>query len=758
MNMKDTKNLVNELWDLMNNSRSSYAIGDIEIFEQWITSTDIEELEVRLSVWNDVMKNNRQQNQGEFVTKPDVANFITQLIGKNKYNRILDPACGTGYLLSKLASSCEAKEVHGIEINQRVHELALRLHNNINIRNLDSCFADLSGNEFDLIISELPLGVRIPPFLSDWLDIMITEGSMGIMANSLKHLSTNGTAIFSCLESMFWTAKGVKFLQSLRDNGYYFNAVFQQPNSRLNTAVTTCLMVITRKETEKLFVAQCSDDQDANEKIILNFNNSNSNERFPANGVTIQHDLFRGFDALQAGAKLTKIAKDRSYKIHNYEDIVVTRKIYDIKEVDEIVPLPNSIFFNMIFPKKIYLSIEEFDRKTGKVCNIQFKEEIIKASTLKALYDQEILESTFSQIAFGSTHKNISINNLSQMKIIAPDKYEAVESEEFLRKINSARLRLDDLESVVRNDFIKSKNEITILDNFGNFLSWVDTLPFPLATLLKKFTAEENSTNKSKILIEFFENLAIVVGTIHLSARWNELEGESELKSKVMAQLKKNKLSFHNATFGLWRTVIDILSADSEKMYKDQETKSQIFQKYCTSNSQMLNFLLSKSCRRIIGSANTYRNDKDHNRKSGMELLESLNELVIQFRGEIGRSFSNYELISPIGGLYKNGLFNCKTLILNGHSVIWSSKDYITRTPLEANELYFHSKFDNLSLKLLPLIVLRSTPSSDKNAVYMHNKISNEKQLLVAHHLSSDKTLEENMAGVEFLMDEFSID
>ena len=99
--MEAHDSLRNELWHLLEKSRKSHNIGDFEIFEQWITSGDSEQLELRLSVWNDIMKNNWRQNNGEFISKPDVAEFITDLIGNNTYKRVLDPACGVGYLLSK---------------------------------------------------------------------------------------------------------------------------------------------------------------------------------------------------------------------------------------------------------------------------------------------------------------------------------------------------------------------------------------------------------------------------------------------------------------------------------------------------------------------------------------------------------------------------------------------------------------------------------------------------------------------------------
>jgi len=192
------------------------------------------------------------------------------------------------------------------------------------------------------------------------------------------------------------------------------------------------------------------------------------------------------------------------------------------------------------------------------------------------------------------------------------------------------------------------------------------------------------------------------------------------------------------------------------KSFVPMDIKSTISEKYCTSNIGILNFLLGKPCRRIIGKANTLRNDKGHNRKSGSELLDSLSDLVDEFRKEIGRSFTNYELISPIGGLFENGLFKCQTRVLNGHSAIWAQTKYQTSTPLESNQLYMHSKFDNMSLKLLPLIVLRGTPLSEKNAIYMHNQIKDRQQLLVAHHLDDDKILEEDMDKLKIITNEFS--
>ena len=43
----------------------------------------------------------------------------------------------------------------------------MKLHENLDIQNSNSCFTDLSGKEYDLIVSELPLGLKVSAFTSN---------------------------------------------------------------------------------------------------------------------------------------------------------------------------------------------------------------------------------------------------------------------------------------------------------------------------------------------------------------------------------------------------------------------------------------------------------------------------------------------------------------------------------------------------------------------------------------------------------------
>jgi len=725
-------------------------IDSDKYFSSWMETCKKGEFEGKLLAWIDFIKNKRS-NSGGHISQSSVCDFFVELIDGENYVNILDPACGTGFLLSKVAEKCQSKNVLGIEYNSEIFEIAEKEHLGYDFINTDSAIINYSSDyfihkefqKFDLIISELPLGINNNNYLeNEWLGIQIRDSAFNIMVNCLEYLSCKGKAIFSVSGSFFWRNDGIQIMDELKEKGFFIDAVFNQKNSRLNTQLSTNIVVISREKNDNIFLAECSINSDVNKKVFSNYKHRKEDKKFFENGLLVERDNFKGYESESRYRELIALTEKRGFYIPRFDEIVVKYDFFDIKNKDEYEKLPNSVFFHLLFPKLIYQHIDEIERKTGTICNIQFNQKMIHAPLLKNIYNKEMIEAIFSCVAKGNTHIRISRMDIPLLKFPIPSLEQGNEISEYIRKVNNARDILNELENMIYYNFNNSKNQITILDNFGSFDSWFETLPFPLATLLKRFSIEEDKEKKCKLLLEFFESLAAILGIIHLSARWSDLEGNSELKDKIKKTLVKNKLSLDRVTFGFWCQVVNILSTDSEKMYDNLKTKRLISDKYCTKDRQILDFLFSKDVRIILGKANKIRNDLNHHRKSPDD-LDVLNNLLNQVKSKIERSFANYELVYPLSGLYdEEGYFKASVRCLNGHSSVWPKRVYETHSKIKSNSLYFHSKYDKRSLELLPLIVLKSSPPDEKNAIYLHNKFSSEKQVLVANHLTESTEIE----------------
>ena len=91
---------------------------------------------------------------------------------------------------------------------------------------------------------------------------------------------------------------------------------------------------------------------------------------------------------------------------------------------------------------------------------------------------------------------------------------------------------------------------------------WFETLPFPLASILRAWQATPSQDFKTKHehLLHFFEGTAEFLSVILLSAFSSNEAVFGAHKQKLTEALLKQNLSFQRATFGTWKLVVEYLS------------------------------------------------------------------------------------------------------------------------------------------------------------------------------------------------------
>jgi len=91
---------------------------------------------------------------------------------------------------------------------------------------------------------------------------------------------------------------------------------------------------------------------------------------------------------------------------------------------------------------------------------------------------------------------------------------------------------------------------------------WFETLPFPLASILRAWQATPSQDFKTKQdhLLRFFEGTAEFLSIILLSAFSSNDALFEPHKQKLIESMQKQNLSFQRATFGTWKMVVEYLS------------------------------------------------------------------------------------------------------------------------------------------------------------------------------------------------------
>ncbi|MBU5427857.1 type I restriction-modification system subunit M [Tissierella pigra] len=275
---------------------------------------------------------NAGKSGGEFFTPQTVSKLLARIVmeGKDKINKVYDPACGSGSLLLQMKKQFEKHIIgegfFGQEINMTTFNLArmnMFLHNiNYNyfsIRRGDTLLNPLHKDEkpFDAIVSNPPYSIKWigdddPTLINDERFAPAgklapkSKADFAFIMHSLNYLSSRGTAAIVCFPGIFYRSGAEKTIRKyLVDNNFVDCVISLPSNLFFGTSIATNILVLAKnkKENKTLFIDASSEYKketnnnvltEANiEKIVSAFRDKKVQEHFTRlvdNGEIAEND------------------------------------------------------------------------------------------------------------------------------------------------------------------------------------------------------------------------------------------------------------------------------------------------------------------------------------------------------------------------------------------------------------------------------------------------------------------------------------
>ena len=248
---------------------------------------------------------NAGKSGGEYFTPQEVSTLLTKLaiIGKERVNKVYDPACGSGSLLLKSAKILGKDKVDqgyfGQELNVTTYNLCrinMFLHNigydKFDIANEDTLTQPMHWDEepFEVIVSN-------PPYSTSWVgedDITLindpryspagvlapkTKADMAFIMHMISWLAPNGTAAIVCFPGIMYRGGAEQKIRKYLVDNNFIDAIIQLPsNLFFGTGIATCIMVMKKNKTENniLFIdadKECIKDGNSNRLTDSNIDN-----------------------------------------------------------------------------------------------------------------------------------------------------------------------------------------------------------------------------------------------------------------------------------------------------------------------------------------------------------------------------------------------------------------------------------------------------------------------------------------------------
>ena len=708
---------------------------------------------------------------GEGACPPSIASFIVRLLDGVKAQRVLDPHVGFGTLLQPVIAATRASDFVGTSPHEGALEVAEYVHPTEAGGEYRVC--DLEGEglarlgEFDLVVSLPPFGLRPREFTIDGVTVR-DEGGHELLLRSSLRLSAKGLAIFVVAPRFHFAANERSVVRRLADFGLYLDASFHAAGGAFMplTSIAADIVVIRRgNAATALFAGQATEQARPLKALLSNYQHRRLGPT-PELGVLVPHAAYRGFEAESSKHRIATLTKRlnlarRDLDYYALEIIRCPGHRGDIEYRD------NGFFLPLIVTSRCRTDAAELPERPNDFVQIVVDPEKADSNVVAGFFDSPLGREIRASYASGITIRRVPRGAVGQLPVWLPDVKEQrtlVELDQRLRAISSEANELHGRlwEGLNRTDEVRRRLEQ--LNRDDTFPAWLDTLPFPLASILwTHHTLKGRPLKRYHQLEFFFEGLVEFLGIWLMSGVKTSPDLFETEWNSIRQTLDGAGLSVERASFGTWVTIVERLA----KMVRSGVTSKVEERRYwearfACDSPELLQSLVSKPMVALARKANTLRNDwRGHGGVVGdteAGRRESvLLGLLADFRDLVGHRWEDYPLVFPNLLRLSSGVFRCNVFSVTGVRYPFDQRQLDLKAPLEDGWLHFVSPLTGAVCPVLPLVRLGATATEERNACYFFNRLEGrDSQRYVSYHFEDRPDVVEEIPAASELLRELS--
>lgn len=581
--------------------------------------------------------------------------------------------------------------------------------------------------QYDLILSALPLE-----------QISKSCVSCQIVEQSSKLLSDEGYCVFSFGKAITLNT-AEKWLYKLEKEGLYCVAVFDLPIGAYSprSVVESEVVVFSKIKTEKRFVALLAEKNYA-DQIVSNFLMGKASKNSPKLGIYVEGEIRCYSDFLRASRiqnknkNLAKAYNGKSVMIKQIGEVYAPNKKNVFREND------NAVYVPKLGKSPVVTEIEDFQIKAQNYFQIVVNTDMVLPRFLAFFLNTEE-GVNIRQLSYkGVTIKAFNIKTLGDMTIPCPTIEQQSEYLKTYDQLEALRVDIETLKDKLQKTPAAYKNirkSIKDINNTGDkFAQWIETLPYPIATILKKYSVSEDASNRQEILFYFYEAYAIFMATLLSAALNKSLIDCSNLKDV-------DSTFFEKATFGNWvrmdRALANLFLGGVNSPNDDK--KKVVLECFKTTDENLIKYLCNRNACNILDTACKYRNSwKGHSGITSDALYKEhadiLDCMLYKFQDSIKDLYERVRLIRPISLSFSNGIFINKVEVLTGSNAIFGKDTIESLSPLDDTKLYIQLLDTGEMLELPPYFILKNSPADVKNACYFYSRVEKGSTRYVSYH------------------------
>jgi uncharacterized coiled-coil protein SlyX len=777
-----------ELWQKLDQLRSLPFSGN-EGLADFCEKEGIRFATKDLSTWGQFFSARFGRSGGAVIVPEWLAEVFCTLAKEVSPKTICDPWAGVGFLVETLREACQTAQAFALTKlqdefglgNVLVPEVSWQLGEPLHL--LDSLPQSL-----DVVASILPMGTRAHHPLKvtlssgDAVELADDLGNL-IMVASAMRLSSSGVGLFVVTPSFFFKQQSV--YNRFSELGLGIDAALALPSGTFSpyTNISTYLLVVRRRPSTRMFVAQLSADPNTNVQVIANFRQGAASGSLDLGGF-IEPDSFRSIDHLRASEAMAAAKERFGFPALNLAELGVVKFGKQMgRPSDEFAfqPLKNAIYIPLIGSSDAVESLDELKLKAQNYAQV-----VIDPSRSDARFVARFLNSDFGKELRDQTKTGVipklNTQTLRELRVFVPD----LQTQQRMLELETQITTEHNTVMALQNEIAELRRELWanpksapqvqeriyvlagrlaggIKQHASESLDqWFETFPFPLASILRAWqaTPSQDFETKYEHLLHFFEGTAEFVSIILLSAFNSNNAHFAPHRQKLMETIRKNKQSFDRATFGTWKLVVeflgkqtrDLLNENGKKPEDAKNDRALCADMFADPSLSLPDALGRKELAAIFSATNKMRNDwSGHSGVVGSEEAESRNQQLLaevqKLREVIADTWAETQMIHALHCRPRGGVFENEVAVLMGSNSEFLKETRKMATWLDVERLYLSKKGSGKALELLPLIQVGASPQSTKNACYFFSRLEREGARFISYHFIDQPELKGQFAG-----------
>lgn len=618
---------------------------------------------------------------------------------------------------------------------------------------------DKTKDTFEFITCFPPLGMRSEKKEIGGLKTS-NDFSTSLLIKASTLLTENGKSIF-LMPLSFLTSENNKAL--LRKLGLFVDAVFSLPAGTLQpyTNIPTNLIILTKQVNEKTFVAEIASDEKTNKIILDNYSKRKESKEIKF-GRYVNIPNFESLQKLIAEKEEMELVKRIGYKPVPLTDVTLNINLIKALNKDDVEHLYNSFYLPKIGNSSAVTLPSEMKMKNPRnYFQIQLDETKANSTFTAKYFNSNIGMKLRERLEVGGIIPSISKISLQNCNVYLPDLNTQMQTVEIDSKIQQLNLRLEELKRNLwkrPKSFKSISKELKNINKEENLEHWIDTLPFPISSILWRYYATNETSKKIEHLFHFFEALSEFFSMIMLSSLVQNPEFYKRECHNWIDKDDRFKEWYFKATFGSWNILTSRLSKSVRKYYTDSDDNNKNFCKslFGYPSESFMKMLTEKGIVNILFAVAELRNkwkghggitNEEEDKQRVIELEQQLNEI----RKFIADGFDEAKIISAKKGELDEGVWTFTAKELVGAKSPFKEIEIISLDGLDKKKLYLTHSNQTKHVQLLPFIKYIEI----NDAVYFYTSIESMNVRWISYHFEKDPELNQPAENELFKTFEF---